>query len=159
MTLSSSMKDDNKENLTSTNVEKSVLAADATASDPNTEKTVESIKNIARSIKDGSARMRELVRAIRQSGAIDELAQAIHEASIAAKDTTKEISETTKDLRDRGIIRDTANAIEQTNIAARETADTVRQTAEQARQSAPQTTESLRETATKFKSKRKREIK
>ena len=156
---SSSIEDDKNKNITSSTAEKSLSSGDDTIADPNTEKTVESIKHIARSIKDGSTRMRELVRAVRQSGAIDELAQAIHEASIAAKDTTKEISETTKDLKDRGIIRDTAEAIEQTNIAARETADTVRQTAEQARQSAPQTTESLKETATKLKSKRKREIK
>src|SRR5918912_1492028 len=153
--MSSSIEDDT--DYTARRATRRPTSSGTTISDPDTQKTVDSIKNIARTIRDASARMREVVRAVRQSGAIDELTQAIHEASIAAKDTSNEIRETTKDLRDRGIIRDTAKAIEQTNIAARETADTVRQTAEQARQSAPQTTESLKETASKFKSKKKRD--
>ena len=38
--------------------------------------------------------MREMVRTIHQSGAIEEIAQAIQEASIATRDTAREISNT-----------------------------------------------------------------
>ena len=81
--------------------------------------------------------MREAVRAIRQSGAINELTEAVREASIAARDTAKEISDTASDMRERGIIRETIDAVEETNIAARETAQTVRETVSKTEQ--PQT--------------------
>ena len=72
--------------------------------------------------------MREAIKAIRESGAIDELTEAVKEATIAARDTAKEISETARDMRERGVIRDTINAAEEVNVAARETAQTVRET-------------------------------
>ncbi len=105
--------------------------------DMTPEETAEAIKNVAKNIRDGSYKMREAVRAIRQSGAIDELTEAVREATIAARDTAKEISETARDMRERGIIRETINAAEETNIAARETAQTVRETVSRTQQ--PQT--------------------
>jgi len=92
------------------------------------EQTAEAIKNIARNIRESSYKMREAVRAIRQSGAIDELSEAVKEATIAARDTAKEISDAAKDMRERGVIRETISAAEEVNIAARETAQTVRET-------------------------------
>jgi hypothetical protein len=81
--------------------------------------------------------MREAVRAIGQSGAIDELTEAVREATIAARDTAKEISETARDMRERGIIRETIDAAEETNVAARDSAQTVRETVSKTQQ--PQT--------------------
>ena len=92
------------------------------------EQTAEAIKNIARNIRESSYKMREAVRAIRQSGAIDELSEAVKEATLAARDTAKEISDAAKDMRERGVIRETISAAEEVNIAARETAQTVRET-------------------------------
>ena len=77
--------------------------------DENTQKTIDSIKNIAINIREASNRARETMRVLRQSGAINELTSAIQEAMIAARDTTREINETAKELRDRGVIRDTAS--------------------------------------------------
>jgi methyl-accepting chemotaxis protein len=105
--------------------------------DMTPEETAEAIKNVAKNIREGSYKMREAVRAIRQSGAIDELTEAVREATIAARDTAKEISETARDMRERGIIKETINAAEETNIAARETAQTVRETVSRTQQ--PQT--------------------
>jgi hypothetical protein len=92
------------------------------------EQTAEAIKNIARNIRESSYKMREAVRAIRQSGAIDELSEAVKEATIAARDTAKEISDAAKDMKERGVIRETISAAEEVNIAARETAQTVKET-------------------------------
>jgi signal transduction histidine kinase len=55
------------------------------------EQTAQSIKNIAKTIREASARMRETVRTLHQSGAIDEITKAVHEATLAARDTAKEI--------------------------------------------------------------------
>lgn len=105
--------------------------------DMTPEQTAEAIKSVAKNIRETSYKMREAVRAIRQSGAIDELTEAVREASIAARDTAKEISDTASDMRERGIIRETIDAVEETNIAARETAQTVRETVSKTQQ--PQT--------------------
>jgi hypothetical protein len=61
------------------------------------EQTAES-KNIAKTIREASARMRQTVLTLCQSGAIYEITEAIHEASFAARDTTK-------DLRESGVIK------------------------------------------------------
>jgi hypothetical protein len=92
------------------------------------EQTADAIKNIARNIRESSYKMREAIKAIRQSGAIDELTEAVREATIAARDTAVEISDTAKDMRERGVIRETIIAAEEVNVAARETAQTVRET-------------------------------
>ena len=105
--------------------------------DMTPEQTAEAIKSVAKNIRETSYKMREAVRAIRQSGAIDELTEAVREATIAARDTAKEISDTARDMRERGIIRETIDAVEETNIAARETAQTVRETVSKTEQ--PQT--------------------
>src|SRR5207247_11455159 len=54
----------------------------------NPEKTAESIKNIAKSIRDASAKMRETVRNLRESRAIDDITQAVYEANVADRDST-----------------------------------------------------------------------
>lgn len=92
------------------------------------EQTADAIKNVAKNIRESSYKMREAVKAIRESGAIDELTEAVREATIAARDTAREISDTAKDMRERGVIRETINAAEEVNVAARETARTVRET-------------------------------
>ena len=42
-----------------------------------------------RDVAEASARIRDLVRAVRQSGAIDEVSTAVQEAVVAARDGTK----------------------------------------------------------------------
>jgi hypothetical protein len=96
--------------------------------DMTPEQTADAIKKIARNIRESSYKMREAIKAIRQSGAIDELTEAVREATIAARDTAVEISDTAKDMRERGVIRETIIAAEEVNVAARETAQTVRET-------------------------------
>jgi methyl-accepting chemotaxis protein len=100
--------------------------------------------------------MRDVVRAVHQSGAIDELVTAVHEVMIAARDTTKEISETAKELREREVIKETVNNVEETAVAAREISGTANQTAQQVGESAPLTSEALKKASTKVKSKGKR---
>jgi methyl-accepting chemotaxis protein len=123
--------------------------------DPSTQKTIETIRDVASNIREASSKMREVVRAVHQSGAIDELATSVHEAMIAARDTTIEICETAKDLRERGVIRDTATNVEETAAAAREIGETAKHTAQQVGESTPLTGEALRKAANKTKSKRK----
>ena len=126
-----------------------------TTIDPSTQRTIGTIRDVASNIREASASMRAVVRAVCRSGAIDELATAVHEAVIAARDTTKEINETAKGLKECGVIKDTANNVEETAVAAREIGEAVKHTAHQIGESAPLTSETLREAATKVKSKKK----
>ncbi len=110
-----------------------------TIRDMTPQQTAEAIKNIAKNIREGSYKMREAVKAIRESGAIDELTEAVREATIAARDTAKEISDTASDMKQRGVIRETIDAAEETNMAAREAAQTVRDTVSRRTTQQPQT--------------------
>jgi len=121
--------------------------------DPSTQKTIDTIREVASNIREASARMRDVVRAVHQSGAIDELATAVHEAVVAARDTTKEINQTATELKERGVIRDTAANVEETVVAARGIGEVVKDTVQQVGESAPLTSETLREAA-KVKSKK-----
>jgi hypothetical protein len=113
---------------TEKNSSTSATARITSLKDMTPEQTADAIKNIARNIRESSYKMREAIKAIRQSGAIDELTEAVREATIAARDTAVEISDTAKDMRERGVIRETIIAAEEVNVAARETAKTVRET-------------------------------
>ncbi|HKI07889.1 MAG TPA: hypothetical protein VKA09_05805 [Nitrososphaeraceae archaeon] len=113
---------------TEKNSSTSATARITSLKDMTPEQTADAIKNIARNIRESSYKMREAIKAIRQSGAIDELTEAVREATIAARDTAIEISDTAKDMRERGVIRETIIAAEEVNVAARETAQTVRET-------------------------------
>ncbi len=72
-----------------------------TTSDPSIQKTIDTIKGVASNIREASSTMKDVVRAAHQSGAIDELATAVHEAMISARDTTKEIREAARVERTR----------------------------------------------------------
>jgi hypothetical protein len=92
------------------------------------EQTAEAIRNIARRIREESAKMKDTVKIIRQSGAIEELTEAVREATLAARDSAKEINGVASELKQRGVIRDTINAGEEITATAKETAQTVRDT-------------------------------
>jgi hypothetical protein len=72
--------------------------------------------------------MKETVKIIRQSGAIEELTEAVREATLAARDSAQEINGVATDLKKRGVIRDTINAGEEIKTTAQQTAQTVRDT-------------------------------
>src|SRR5207249_1907658 len=74
--------------------------------------TEESIKNVAKGIRESSSSVRELIPALTRSGAIEEIARTILEATTAIRDTANEINETVKDLKERGTIMNIASAIE-----------------------------------------------
>ena len=124
--------------------------ADMTAT-VDAQQTAETIKGIAKRIREESVRMRELVIAIRQSGAVEELVDSFREASLATRDTAKEINEAARALRDRGAIRETAVAIDETAKAAQETAETVRVAAREVGEAAPITSESVRKTGRRLR--------
>jgi hypothetical protein len=88
---------------------------------------------------------------LHESDVIDELVTAVHEAVIAARDTTKKINETGKE---RGVIKETATNVEETVVVAHEIGESVMHTAQQIGESAPPTSETLREATTKVKSKK-----
>jgi len=130
----------------------------APTGDPSTQRTIQIITDVANSIRQASFRMRDVVRALRETGAIDELITAVHEAMIAARDTTREISETAKELKDRGVIKDTATAVEETAAAAREIGERARHTAQQVGESTPLTGEAIRNAATGVKTRTKKSL-
>jgi len=109
----------------------------------NAEQTARAIKDIARRIREESAKMKETVRIIRQSGAIQELTEAVKEASLAARDTSREISDAARELKERGVIRDTAVAIDDTAKNAKDTARTVSGMSQQAKDAAPEVSAGL----------------
>ena len=92
----------------------------------NPEQIVKSIRNIAKGIHERSYEMKKTIRILHQSGAINELTQAVYEATVAARDTAREIRHTAMDLKEDGVIAATAGAIQETTVAARVTAHTVR---------------------------------
>ncbi|MGC1933024.1 MAG: hypothetical protein WA667_28955 [Candidatus Nitrosopolaris sp.] len=85
------------------------------------DKAAESIKNVAKDIHESSSTVRELILTLLRSGAIEEIALAIHEATTAIRDTANEINDTVKDLKQRGIIKDTVSAVEETTNVTRDT--------------------------------------
>jgi uncharacterized protein Yka (UPF0111/DUF47 family) len=115
------------------------------------QQTAETIRGIARRIREESIRMRELVVAIRQSGAVEELVDSFREASLATRDTAKEINDAARALRERGAIRETAVAIDETTKAAQETAETVRVAAREVGEAAPITSETVRKTGRRLR--------
>ena len=114
--------------------------------DPSTQKALDTIRDNA----EASARIGDLVRAVHQSGAIDEVSTAVQEAVVAARDGTKEINGIAKALKD------TAAQVEETVIAAREIGKAMRHLTQQINRSAIVTSETVREAPTKVKSKKKR---
>lgn len=103
----------------------------------NPEQIALSIKNIAKVIHDGSYQMRKTVRILHQSGAFNELTQAVYYATVAARDTAREIRDTARDLKEDGIVRGTTSAIQQTSMPARVTVETVRDMATETAETFP----------------------
>jgi len=75
-----------------------------------TNQTVGTIQNVSNNIREYSLQMRQIMKTLRESGAIPEIALAIREGSFAIRDTVKEINETTQDLKNNGIVNETASA-------------------------------------------------
>ena len=103
-------------------------------------KTVGSIQNISKNIREYSLRMRETVGTLRESGAIPEMAEAIREASFAVRDTAKDINEATQELKKNGVVVDTASAVENTLKSAEESVKTVKEITTDAGNASPNTT-------------------
>jgi len=101
-----------------------------TTVDPTTQTAIDIIRYVAINIREASARIKYLVQAVRESGAIDELTTAVDEVVIVARDSTKEINEIAKALKD------TAVQVEGTVVAAREISEAMRHTAQQINRSA-----------------------
>jgi DNA-binding Lrp family transcriptional regulator len=108
------------------------------------DQTAQSIRNIAKGVRETSAKIRETIKTLHHSGAIDEFTYAVHEAILAARDTAKEINETSKDLKERGIIKNTANVMEETTMIAHETLQVAKDTTYDVGETAPKSTEKLR---------------
>ena len=90
------------------------------------DQTEESIKNVAKGIRESSSSVRELIPALTRSGAIEEIARTILEATTAIRDTANEINETVKDLKERGTIMNIASAVEETTKTALDTIQTAK---------------------------------
>ena len=103
----------------------------------NPEQIAQSIKNIAKGIHEGSYQMRKTVRILHQSGAFNELTQAVYYATVAARDTAREIRDTARDLKKDGIIGGTSSAMQETTAAARVTVHTVRDIATETAETFP----------------------
>jgi methyl-accepting chemotaxis protein len=119
-------------------------SASAPTLDPGLQRKIEGMRNAAATIKDVSVRIRDTVRILRQSGAIDEVVSAVHESSIAMRDTTREISKVTSEIRKRGILRETAKTIDETISAAKDTSESLKNSLIEVKEEAPQTVEVIK---------------
>ena len=79
------------------------------------EQAAHKVKDVAKTI-----RARETVWKFRESGAITELVEAVHEAAVATRDSAKEVSNTAKEIRDSHLAANSASAIEDPAEAADE---------------------------------------
>ena len=111
------------------------------------------IKQIARSIREGSLQMRDTVKVLRESGAIEEMAGAIQTAAIAARDTANEVSKIASELRESGVIKETSLAIEGTTSAVVRTAETVKDTSADVKQAMPKTLSKIQQASKRKSSK------
>lgn len=106
-------------------------------------KTLETIQNISKKVREYSSTMRETMKTLRESDAIPEMAEAIRYASFAVRDTVNDISETTKDLKKRGIIVDTAASIETTLKSAGNSIAIVKEMTLDGAKASPHTTKAI----------------
>lgn len=111
----------------------------------NANQTVESIQNISRNIREYSLQMRQTMQALRESGAIPEVALAIRDGSFVARDIAKNISETAQDFKRNGIVHETANAVENTLKSAEESMITVKDLATVAGKTSPNTIQAVKD--------------
>ena len=81
----------------------------------------ESLKDAATDIRESSSTTKQLVHTLVRTGAIEEIARAILETTIAIRDIANEVNETVKDLKERGTIKDIASAVAQTTNETRNT--------------------------------------
>jgi|ERR687898_3034098 hypothetical protein len=117
------------------------------------EQTADAIKNVAKNLRESSYKMREAVRAIRKSGAIDELTEAVREATLAARDTVKEVNDVAKEMKERGVIQETIVAAEDLNATARETAQAVKETVARKSRTEPGTSNVTERATTRSRTK------
>ena len=82
----------------------------------------ESIKKAATDIRESSSPTKQLVHTLVGTCAIEEIARAILETTIAIRDIANEVNYTVKDLKERGTIKDIASAVSDT---ANETRNTI----------------------------------
>ena len=111
----------------------------------NANQTVATIQNISKNIREHSFQMRQTMKALRESGAIPEIAFAIREGSFAVRDIVKDINETTQELKKKGIVNDTASAVENTLKSAEESLATAKQLSDVAQKATPYTTRVVKE--------------
>jgi hypothetical protein len=81
----------------------------------------ESLTNAATDIREPSSTTKELVHTLVRTGAIEEIARAILETTMAIREITNEVNKTVKDLKERGIIKDIASAVAETTNETRNT--------------------------------------
>jgi DNA-binding transcriptional regulator GbsR (MarR family) len=81
----------------------------------------ESIKKAATDIRESSFTTKQLVHTLVRTGAIEEIARAILETTIAIRDIANEVNETVKDLKERGTIKNIASAVSETTNETRNT--------------------------------------
>ena len=111
----------------------------------NASQIAQDIKDIARRIREESATIRDVIRIVCQSGAIDEMAVALRDVIIAARDTSREINIIAKELREHGIVKDTFAGLYDIVSSGKETVQVLRDMTEDAKRAAPNTVSSLSE--------------
>ncbi len=110
-----------------------------------TNQTIGTIQNVSKNILEYSLQMRQIMKTLRESGAIPEIALAIRESSFAVRDTVKEINETTQDLKNNGIVNETASAVENTLNSTEESIANVKEITTDVGQMSPNTTKVVKD--------------
>ena len=107
--------------------------------------TVGTIQNVSKNIKAYSLQMRQVMKTLRESGVIPEIALAIREGSFAVRDTVKEINETAQELKNNGVVNDTVSAVENTLKSAEESMTTVKEITADVGKMSPNTTQAVKD--------------
>ena len=107
--------------------------------------TVEAVQDVSKNIRDHALQVREIMKTLRQTGAISEIVMAIRESSFAVRDTVRDINETTKELKSKGAINETANAVENTVQHAEQSITTVKEITNDVRRVTPHTTKAVKD--------------
>lgn len=85
------------------------------------EELAENVKKVAKDVKDASVRLRMVVKALKETGALNDTAEAIREAVLTSRYTAKQISEAAKEMESKGLFKETAGAVIETKEYTKDT--------------------------------------
>lgn len=85
------------------------------------EEIADNVKKTAKNVRDAAIRVRMVVKALQETGAMNDVAEAVREAAITSHYTAKQISVTAKEIERTGVVKEVGNAATKIKESAKST--------------------------------------